>query len=427
MRMKNTSVALPPFPELAEITIIGAGVIGSALAMALGELGVQNVVVVDPDLEGVLSSSELNAGGVRATFHQDLNILCSKLSIQYFSANAEDVGYRAAGYLWIHKKQGMEAGLRSLPQWQRAGWPVEAWDVKQLQSYAPFIDRTEGLAGALFSPRDGLLNSNLLKLHYRAKAKACGVRFVDRHALRAAETDAGGVNLSFEILPTDFSRAAKEDFFTSDPSRRSVPTADCTRTFRTKRVVNCGGAWASDIAGILGYESPSYSVRRQISLFDSRDVDLSGYGLIVDPSGVYYHPEASFILAGVAERETPAGANFHYEGESFFQEKIWLPLSERSSKFDALRHLSGWGGLYEVSPDESAIIGEVTIGEGKKTGRVFESHSYSGHGVMHSYACGVALAEKLVRGRAEIFDLEAFSGDRFRSGRPSPFAETAII
>lgn len=411
----------------AEITIIGAGVIGSALAMALGELGAQNVVVVDPDLEGAFSSSELNAGGVRATFHQDLNILCSKLSIEYFAANAEDVGYRAAGYLWIHRKDGMEAGLRSMERWHRAGWPVEAWDVKQLQAYAPFIDRADDLAGALFGPRDGLLNSNLLKLHYRAKAKAHGVRFVDRLALRAAETDATGVTLSFETMPSDFSRSAKEDFFCSDPARRSVPASDQVQTFHTKRVVNCAGAWASGIAEILGYKSPGYSIRRQISLFDCRDVDLSPYGLIVDPSGVYYHPEASFILAGIAERDTARGANFLYEGESFFQEKIWLPLSEHSSKFDALRHISGWGGLYEVSPDESAIIGEVTMGDVQGTGRVFESHSYSGHGVMHSYACGVALAEKLMHGKASLFDLDAFSGDRFRNGRPSVLSETAVI
>jgi glycine/D-amino acid oxidase-like deaminating enzyme len=188
-------------------------------------------------------------------------------------------------------------------------------------------------------------------------------------------------------------------------------------------VVNAAGPWAKDVARMLGYQSPSYNVRRQISLFDCRDVDLSPYGMIVDPSGVYFHPEAGYILGGVAERDEPRGQNFAYGGEEFFQEKIWMPLAERSSKFEALRHLNGWGGLYEVSPDESAIIGEVR-GTGTDR-RVFESHSYSGHGVMHSYACGVALAEHLVRGRTETVDLELFNGDRFEKGRL--LSETAVI
>ncbi len=71
-----------------EIAIIGAGIIGSALAMTLAERGAEGVVVYDIDLEGSLSSSELNAGGVRATCNQPLNILTSEISIDYFAAHA---------------------------------------------------------------------------------------------------------------------------------------------------------------------------------------------------------------------------------------------------------------------------------------------------------------------------------------------------
>jgi glycine/D-amino acid oxidase-like deaminating enzyme len=147
--------------------------------------------------------------------------------------------------------------------------------------------------------------------------------------------------------------------------------------------------------------------------------------MMIDPSGVYFHPEAGYILGGVAERDEPRGQNFSYGGESFFQEKIWMPLSERSTKFEALRHLNGWGGLYEVSPDESAIVGEVDDGAPRGRGRIFESHSYSGHGVMHSYACGVALAEKIIFGKSTTIDLEAFSGSRFSKGKL--LSETAVI
>ncbi len=405
-----------------EIAIIGAGVIGSALAMALAELGAENISVYDPDLEGTFSSTELNAGGVRATFYQEANVICSKLSIDYFASHAVDVGYRPVGYLWMHGPEKMKQGLKSQERWKKQGWDVEAWDVSKLRSYAPFIDKTDDLAGAIFGPRDGLLNPNLLRNHFRERAKKKGVRFYDRLALRSSEMDSSRVQLNFQKLPTQMSRDEKESFFSQ--SAMSGGDGEFVQV-TADRVVNCAGAWASRVAKTLGYESPSYCIRRQISLFDCREVDLSNYGMMIDSSGVYFHPEASYILSGVVEHNIPRGPSFHYDGESFFHEKIWLPLSERSSKFEALKHLSGWGGLYEVSPDESAIIGSVETGAGEGTSRIFESHSYSGHGVMHSYACGVALAEKMIFGKSKILDLSPFSGNRFVTGKLIP--ESAVI
>jgi sarcosine oxidase len=154
-------------------------------------------------------------------------------------------------------------------------------------------------------------------------------------------------------------------------------------------------------------------------------MDLSPYGMIVDSSGVYFHPEASFGLSGICVHDHPPGVDFNYEGEAFFQEKIWPALYERSSQFESLRHLNGWAGQYEVSPDDSAILGEVRLGAARGTGRVFESHSFSGHGAMHSPAAGLLLAERMVRGRFETLDVEELNGDRFERG--ALVAENAVI
>ena len=170
-----------------KIAIIGAGIIGSALAMALVERGAEGVVVYDLDLEGSLSSSELNAGGVRATFDQPANILCSKISIDYFALHAAEIGYRASGYLWMHTPGGMKHAERSFANWSAAAWPFEVWDVAKLRAYAPFIDKTDDLVGAVYGARDGILNPNLLKLHFRERAKAAGAVFVNRHLLREAK------------------------------------------------------------------------------------------------------------------------------------------------------------------------------------------------------------------------------------------------
>ena len=81
--------------------------------MHLARAGVKDVRVIDFDLEGSLSSSELNAGGVRATFVQRANVEMSRLTIDYFAANAEAVGYRPVGYLWLHTPKSFPAALEA--------------------------------------------------------------------------------------------------------------------------------------------------------------------------------------------------------------------------------------------------------------------------------------------------------------------------
>jgi glycine/D-amino acid oxidase-like deaminating enzyme len=398
--------------------IIGAGIIGSSVAMHLGKQGVSDVRVIDFDLEGSLSSTELNAGGVRATWIQPINIQMSRLTIDYLAKHEEELGYKSCGYLWLHGEERLKAALKAREAQLQEGWSVEVFDVPALKRHIPFIDRTEGIAGAVFAPRDGLVNSNLVKNHFRAKARAAGVRFEDRCWVKSAEHQTDGIEICVEVFPAELDQEQKLKTLGRVESQGSAgffPHA--LRMYKAKRVVNCAGAWASQLAKILGYPCRSYAMRRQVSVFDSREVDLSTYGMIVDTSGVYFHPEASNGLAGYASYVEPHGINFHYDGEDFFNEWIWPALAARSSGFERLKHLTGWAGLYEVSPDECAVIGPVELGEHRNSGRLFEAHSFSGHGIMHSYAAGLALAERMVQGTYQTMDATVLSGSRFETGQ----------
>ncbi|HTL12228.1 MAG TPA: FAD-binding oxidoreductase [Bdellovibrionota bacterium] len=405
----------------AEVLIVGAGLMGSALAMHLGRLGVSGVHCADFDLEGPLSSSELNAGGVRGSFGQPVNILASKLSIEFFATVAADVGYRPCGYLWLlapERVAWFEAARRNQ---LAAGWPSEVWDVPELRRQRPFIDKTDGIAQAVFVPRDGLVNPNLLKNLFRERARSTGAQFHDRLLIQTAEFGPTGVKVRASRHAPDLALESRAEALAEQHAPRLGETV-----IHAKRVVNCAGPWAPAVAKALGYPCPSHPVRRQISIFDCRDVDLTPYGMIVDTSGVYFHPEATNGLAGYADPEEKAGESFRYDGEDFFMEKIWAPLFERSTGFERLKHLTGWAGLYEISPDHSAIVGPVEQGEPKRhPGRVFEAHSFSGHGAMHSYAVGLALAELMAEGRYSTLDLTVLAGSRFETGRP--VSEGAVI
>jgi sarcosine oxidase subunit beta len=403
-----------------EVLVIGAGVVGSSVAMHLARLGA-SVRVVDFDLEGSLSSSELNAGGVRATWGQPINIEMAKHSIEYFASVAEEVGYRACGYLWLLPEDKLPGALRARELQTKMGWPVEAWDVPKLRSQVPFIDKTDGVAGCIFAPRDGLLNPNRLKNHFREEARARGAVFEDRLLVRSASFTGSRA----KVVCERFVRALAHEAKVAVLSDQWQEKAEARVEFETDYVVNCAGAWASHVAKALGYLSPSFPVRRQACIFDCRGVDLTPYGMIVDTSGVYFHPEATNGLAGFATRDEKVGVNFEYGGESFFMEHIWPALYERATVFEALKHVTGWAGLYDVSPDECAIIGQVEQGDAGKSGRVFEAHSFSGHGVMHSYTAGLAIAESIAHGRPNTMDLSILSAKRFETG--AKLHESAVI
>jgi FAD-dependent oxidoreductase domain-containing protein 1 len=418
-----------PSESVLDVLIIGAGVIGSSVAMHLARAGVSGIRVVDLDLEGTLSSSELNAGGVRATFNQRINIEMSKLSIEYFARHAEDMGYRDVGYLWLHKPETFEKARAAAKLQHQSGWPVEQWDVSMLRQKIPFIDKTSDLAGALFAARDGLVNPNLVKNHYRAEARKLGVVFEDRVFIQdSREVSSHKLKVMGLKLPAQLSHEDKIALYSGAmiADHPKVPKVENKFEFTAGIVINCSGAWASGIAKKLGYESPSYPLRRQISIFDCREVDLSRYGMIVDTSGVYFHPEATNGLAGFATHlAEDRGFNYEYGGEEFFMEHIWSPLYERSTSFEKLKHVTGWAGIYEVSPDESAILGRASRGSRTQFNQVYEAHSFSGHGLMHCHAAGIALAELITRERFETIDVSVLSADRFAAGKL--IHESAVI
>lgn len=387
--------------DAARTLVVGAGLAGSAVAMHLAEIGERDVVVVDPDLAGARSSSQLNAGGVRATWWRPVNVELCAATIDELARHREEVALRQRGYLWLHGPGRWPEAVAHVALQNAHGREVELLTPGEVVRRFPFIDRVDDLAGATFSPHDGLVDPNAVRELYRRRARAAGVVFVDRRVVTGVVRDGPRVSGV---------RLAEVDAAGADAALHDRAPAGPEAVVACERLVNAAGPWAVRVAALMGAPVPCRAVPRQICLLATRDVDLSPHGMIVDASDVYLHHEAEgLFLAGYSPPGDPPAYRFDYEGAAFFEREVWPRLAHRSSAFDRLEHVRGWTGLYELSPDNSALVGAMDGLE-----NAFEIHSFSGRGVMQSWAAGLSLAEEIVTGAPRTFpSAAALSGRRF--------------
>ncbi len=389
-----------------DVAIVGGGIVGSSLAMGLSERRLKTLVA-DIDLSGRLSSSERNAGGVRATWWQPVNIALCQASIEYYERIRDEVGFRQKGYLWLYDADTWPKAQAHLGLQRELGHRIEELSATEVRQRVPEIDRLDGIAGATFSPRDGLINPNLLKQHYRERSRALGAYYLDRVYVDAIEAGSDEVILSCWQADGPVSDDALTRLMTQDGRGEAEPGH--LLELRASAVVIAGGAWSSNVLKLIGSDTPTEAIRRQICVVDNRATNLAAYGMIVDTSGLYFHNEGPHILAGYSPPEEPPGHSFRYDGEEFFRDEIWPRMFARMSCCERLRHVTGWAGLYAVTPDRSAIVGRIAP-------RIFEAHSFSGRGVMQSYGAGQAMAELIATGSYGRLDASALSRDRFATG-----------
>ncbi len=380
--------------------IIGAGVIGSGLAYELSRRGINDLHLIDPDFEGPLSSSERNAGGVRHLWQHPINVELARHSISFFEKIQKEIGFQRSGYLWLYSKEQTDSAHSLWEHTQRMNLDYELLQVADIKAKHPFIDKTEDLGCALFGKRDGLINSNALKNYYRTEAKSNGVKF---HNLTLV-TNLSEQNQKAKVRMKKLRSASDSEESLTHPEKESDFQEE---TWTADFVVICAGAWSRELLTPLVRDPLVKPVRRQVSVFKTDSDAPRNFGMIVDTSRVYFHPEAGNIISGFVIKSEKPGYHFNYDTD-FFESHIWPALFERSSSFERLKPITGWGGLYSYTPDITGILGQIP---GYTS--LYESHGYTGHGLMQSYGAAIAMSELITLKKFTTIDAKGLSRNRF--------------
>src|SRR5437588_2284118 len=222
-----------------DVVIVGAGVIGLAVALQVRRaLGASTLVIDREDSPGMGSTSRAN-GGVRAQFTTPVNIAFSRYTIEALreldATSSGLVGYRPVGYLFLAGTEASEAWLRSAYLTQRGHSVDVRWltpgDVAAL---TPFIE-TRGLRAATFCASDGIIDPHGVVSALAGQCRRLGVEF----------------ELSCEVSAVDASGA---------PVRLQTARGGLGATW----VVNAAGPNARVVAALAGIDLPVLAYRRNL-------------------------------------------------------------------------------------------------------------------------------------------------------------------
>jgi sarcosine oxidase, subunit beta len=371
-------------PDRASVVVIGGGVIGLSAAYHLARAGVPDVLLLERDDLGSGSTCKA-AGGVRAMFSDPVNIELGLRSLRAFEAFGEEPGQEIdlhrSGYLFLLDDPGDVTAFEAAVALQNSlGVPSRMITPAEAHALSPLI-ATEGLLAAAWSPGDGHCTPESVVLGYAAGARRAGARVVNRCAVTGIEVDGGAVR----AVLTDRGRVL------------------------TDTVVCAAGAWSAAVGEMAGVDLPVVPLRRQIVTTEPTPwVDPATPFTIDFTTSLYFHREGPGLLLGMSDPDEQPGF-------SLARTDAWLPrlTSAIESRVPALADVgiaSGWAGLYEMTPDHNALVGEAT-----GVSRFLYATGFSGHGFLMGPAIGEVVRD-LVLGRPPVVDVSGLSVDRFASG-----------
>ena len=222
----------------AEVTIIGAGVVGLAVSAALsGCKG--SVFVIDRNRTFGQEASSRNSEVIHSGIHYPLGSLKGKLCLEgkkkiFTYCNKNDIPYRKCGKLIVASKTGdTQKLLEILKRSQRNGVTdgriIEKDEIAEIE---PYVKATI----ALYFPTSGIIDSHRLMKQLEADSVIGGSQMVYGAEVVGIKKIKDGYHIN--LIDAD-----KQKF-----------------DFSTKMIVNAAGLEAGKIAGYLGVNDPDYRV-----------------------------------------------------------------------------------------------------------------------------------------------------------------------
>jgi L-2-hydroxyglutarate oxidase LhgO len=221
-----------------EITIIGAGVIGLAIAETMSEK-YKNVFLIEKHLSFGQETSSRNSEVIHAGIYYTKNSLKSKLCLEgkrllYEYCKKYDVPFKNCGKLIVATSQEEISVIEGIRQTaiQNGVDDLKVFDQKQIAELEPNIFALK----ALFSPSTGIVDSHSLMKRYETNAVNNGCQIV----YGSEVTDIKKIKDGFKVTLLD---SDNKDY-----------------VFTTRIIINSAGLTSDKISAMVGIEDDNLKI-----------------------------------------------------------------------------------------------------------------------------------------------------------------------
>jgi L-2-hydroxyglutarate oxidase LhgO len=267
--------------ETIKYTIIGAGVIGCAIAYELSKRVQEDIFVLDsnPNFPGENQSSR-NSGVIHAGIYypKDTEPLKSRLCVEgnellYKFCNEHDVPHKRTGKLVVATSPLEEEYLNGISKIAEENGirNTKIISRKEVQEYEPHVEAIS----ALYVPSSGIVEPTSLVAKLANLADQNGVHFM--HSTKVTSIK---------------------------PSQNSFQITTDSETFSTNILVNSAGLDSSTIAGMINSNNDydMYLMGGEFASFQNKDeISMNGVHVYPVPYGIY--PNGSRAIIGYNEFE----------------------------------------------------------------------------------------------------------------------------
>jgi sarcosine oxidase subunit beta len=378
--------------ETADAVVIGGGVMGTSIALNLARHRFGRVVLLEKDTVCSGTSAKSSAV-VRTHYTTPTTAAMALLARRIFENWAEEVGgesgFVKTGMLFVAPAASRGSVERTVAMNRGVGIEASLLRPDEVGSLSPHV-RLPDDAVVVWEPHSGYGSPHdvaasfaqaftQLGGHLRQSTPATGIRIGGRR-VQAVHTPRGDI--------------------------------------ATAHAVIAAGPWASRVGELAGVDLPVVASRESIVILrPGASLDFAPRHPVVADliDEIYLRPEAGgLILLGSTRDAVAPGDPDHYEDrpDPDYVTDLVLRLSRLMPDAAEAAIVSGWSGMYEVSPDWNPIMGTAPA-----TAGLHYAVGFSGHGFKLAPAVGILMAEEIAEGRARTIDISPYRLERFAEGK----------